>query len=223
MDVGKSFTYMFEDKDWLVKLVVGAVFGLLSTFLIGIPFVIGYMLEVIRRVVRGDPQLLPNWDNLGEKFVQGLVLIVIMAIWLIPTWVVLCVQLGVTIPLGDNPDYTGLVTAVSICGSCLNLLWSIVISFFSPAIFTRYAVTGQFASAFQFAEIWRFTTKNFVNILIAVLLAWAAGLIAGFGVILCVVGLFLTWFWSVLVEAHLFGQVYRLAQVSAPAAPAEGV
>ncbi|MGC8837892.1 MAG: DUF4013 domain-containing protein [Anaerolineae bacterium] len=222
MDVGKSFTYMFEDKDWLVKIVLGGVFGLLSAFLIGAPFVIGYMLEVIRRVARGDPQPLPDWDNLGEKFVQGLVLIVIMAIWLIPSWIVLCVQLGITIPFGNDPDYAGLVTAVSLCGSCLNILWGIGVSFFSPAIFTRYAVTGRFASAFQFAEIWRFTTKNFVNVLIAVLLAWVAGLVAGFGVILCFVGVFLTWFWSVLVEAHLFGQVYRLAQTGVPAAP-EGV
>lgn len=222
MDVGKSFTYMFEDKDWLVKIVLGGVFGLLSTFLIGLPFVLGYTLEVIRRVVRGDPQLLPEWDNLGEKFVQGLVLLVIMAIWLIPSWIVICAQLGITIPFGSDPDYASLVTAVSLCGACLNILWAIVISLASPAIFTRYAVTGQFASAFQFAEIWRFMTKNFVNILIAVILAWVAGLLASFGVILCFVGAFLTWFWSMLVEAHLFGQVYRLAQASAPAA-SEGI
>lgn len=218
MDVGKSFTYMFEDKDWLVKIVVGGVFGLLSTFLIGIPFVLGYVLEVIRRVVRGDPQPLPNWDNLGEKFVQGLVLMVITLIWATPIWIVACVQLGITIPLQDNPDYTVLVTAVALCGSCLEILWAIVVSLFTPAIFTRYAMTGQFASGFQFGEIWRFTTKNFVNVLIAVLLAWVAGIIASFGVILCVVGAFLTWFWSMLVEAHLFGQVYRLAQAGPPAA-----
>lgn len=218
MDVGKSFTFMFEDKNWLVKIVLGGVFGLLSIFLVGLPFVMGYQLEVIRRVIRGDPELLPDWDNLGEKFVQGLVLLVIMAIWLIPTWIVTCVQLGITIPFQDNRDYAGLITAVSLCATCLNVLWALVVSFFSPAIFTRYAVTGQFASGFQFGEIWRFTTKNFVNVLIAVLLTWVAGIISSFGVILCVVGAFLTWFWSLLVEGHLFGQVYRLAQERPPAA-----
>ncbi|MBC7222762.1 MAG: DUF4013 domain-containing protein [Anaerolineae bacterium] len=218
MDVGKSFTFMFEDKDWLVKILVGGVFGLLSMILIGLPFVMGYLLEVIRRVARDDPQPLPDWDNLGEKFVQGLVLMVILAIWLVPVWIVLCGQLAITLPLGDNPDYEGLVAAVSICGSCLTILWSLVVAIFTPAIFTRYAVTGQFGSGFQFGEIWRFTTRNIVNILIAVVLSWVAGLLASFGVILCFVGVFLTWFWSVLVEAHLFGQVYRLAEATPPAA-----
>lgn len=218
MDIGKSFAFMFEDKDWLVKILVGGVFALLSTILVGVPFVLGYVLEVIRRVARDDPQPLPDWDNLGEKFVQGLVLMVILAIWLLPVWLVMCGQLAITLPLADNPDYEGLLATVSICGSCLTILWSLVVALFTPAIFTRYAVTGQFASGFQFGEIWRFTTRNIANILIAVVLSWVAGLLASFGVILCFVGVFLTWFWSMLVEAHLFGQVYRLAETTPPAA-----
>ena len=211
MDVGKSFTFMFEDKDWLVKILIGGVFTLLSVILVGIPFVLGYVLEVIRRVIRQDPEPLPDWDNLGEKFVQGLVLLVIFIIWLIPVWFLACIQTGVSIALANTQGSEGVITAVSLCVSCLSVLWGIVVGLASPAICTRYAVSGQFASAFQFGEIWNFTTKNLVNVIIAVLLSWVAGLIAGFGIILCVVGVFLTTFWSYLVMGHLFGQVYQRA------------
>jgi len=212
MDVGKSFTYMFDDEDWLVKILIGGVFTLLSGILIGIPFVLGYILEVIRRVARRDPELLPDWDDLGEKFVQGLVLLVILAIWLIPLWILGCFQSAIMIPLAENQDFAGWVAALVSFTGCLSILWSVLVALLTPAIYTRYAVTGQFSSAFQFGEIWNFTTKNFVNVLIAILLAWVAGLIGGFGVILCVIGVVFTGFWSQLVMAHLYGQVYQLAE-----------
>jgi len=209
---------MFDDEDWLVKILLGGVFTLLSGILIGIPFVLGYMLEVIRRVARRDPELLPDWDNLGEKFVQGLVLMVILAIWLIPLWILGCFQSAMIIPLAENQDAAGWVAMLVSCTGCLSILWSVLVALFTPAIYTRYAVTGQFSSAFQFGEIWNFTTKNFVNVLIALLLAWVAGLIGSFGVILCVIGVVFTGFWATLVGAHLYGQVYRLAGEEEPTA-----
>ena len=170
MDVGKSFTFMFEDKDWLVKILVGGVFALLSVILIGLPFALGYVLEVIRRVARQDPQPLPDWDNLGEKFVQGLVLTVIMLIWLLPVWIVSCLQIAATGLLANSVGSGELITLINLCFTCLTVLWALVIAVASPAICARYAMSGQFASAFQFGEIWNYTTKNLTNVIIAVLL-----------------------------------------------------
>ena len=36
MDVGKSFTYMFEDKDWLKKIAIGGGILLLGGLILGV-------------------------------------------------------------------------------------------------------------------------------------------------------------------------------------------
>jgi hypothetical protein len=221
MDVGKSFTYMFEDKEWITKIIIGGLFVLLSAIVIGIPFVLGYSLEIVRRVVRRDPELLPEWNNLGEKFVQGLLLMVIIIIWMIPVWLLACAQGVFSAALGQASNTEGVLAVLSVCLGCIEFLWGIVVALASPALYTRFAMTGQFASAFQFAEIWDFAKKNITNVIIAVLLAAVAGLLGSFGVILCVVGVLVTYFWSYLVTSHLYGLVYRHAYPEAmpPAAP----
>ena len=63
-NLGRSFSYMFEDKDWFQKILIGAAFCLLSLVLIGIPFVLGYLLQVARQSSHGQELPLPAWDNL---------------------------------------------------------------------------------------------------------------------------------------------------------------
>jgi len=44
------------------------------------------------------------------------------------------------------------------------------------------------------------------------LIAWVAGFVAGFGVILCFIGVIFTSFWAQLVSAHVYGQFWRASQ-----------
>lgn len=46
LQVGRAFSFMFEDKNWVVKIILGAVFNLLSIVLVGIPFILGYTFGV---------------------------------------------------------------------------------------------------------------------------------------------------------------------------------
>jgi hypothetical protein len=59
MDIGKSFTFVFEDQDWIVKiLIAGAILlvGILFSWLLLIPLILalallgGYGVEIMRRV-----------------------------------------------------------------------------------------------------------------------------------------------------------------------------
>jgi len=58
-------------------------------------------------------------------------------------------------------------------------------------------------------------TGNLGNYIIALILAWVASVIAGFGVIACGVGVLFTSFWASLVMAHLFGQLQRASVATA--------
>ena len=62
-NLGRAFSFMFEDKDWIQKILIGAAFLLLSMIIIGIPFVLGYLREVARRSAEGKELPLPDWDD----------------------------------------------------------------------------------------------------------------------------------------------------------------
>jgi len=52
-----------------------------------------------------------------------------------------------------------------------------------------------------------FISANVGNYIIVIILIWVAGLIASLGVILCVIGVIFTQFWSYLVTGNLMGQL----------------
>jgi hypothetical protein len=204
MDIGSSFTYMFQDKDWIKKILIGGVVGF-------IPIVnfaaIGYMVQIIRNVRDGQTLPLPEWDEFGKYFVDGLWIFLIFLVWAIPIIVVACLSGIGTAAVGDSGDLQGAYGVVSACFSCLMVLWGFVIAAASPAIMIRFAESGQFSAGFQFGEIFSFISANLGNYIIVIILVWVAGLIASLGVILCVIGVIFTQFWSYLVAGNLMGQL----------------
>jgi hypothetical protein len=204
MDIGSSFTYMFQDKDWIKKILIGGVVGF-------IPIVnfaaIGYMVQIIRNVRDGQTLPLPEWDEFGKYFVDGLWRFLIFLVWAIPIIVVACLSGIGTAAVGDSGDLQGAYGVVSACFSCLMVLWGFVIAAASPAIMIRFAESGQFNAGFQFGEIFSFISANLGNYIIVIILVWVAGLIASLGVILCVIGVIFTQFWSYLVAGNLMGQL----------------
>ncbi|NLE75673.1 MAG: DUF4013 domain-containing protein [Chloroflexi bacterium] len=218
MDVAKSFTYMFEDEEWPRKILVGALFMLLAMVVIGAPFVYGYALEVVRRVARGEARPLPEWDNLGQKFSDGLVAWVIFLIWSLPAAVVL----GFLMVAGVAPYFFIASEETALLFGCVSMLiwtvamalllvWGLLLAAASPAIITRYALTGRFSAAFELREIWQFTRANVGNVLVVLLVIWAASTLAGLGIWFCFVGYFFTTIWYYLACAHLLGQLSRQA------------
>jgi len=223
MDVGRSFTYMFEDKDWIAKLAIGGVILLTGTILfwLVIPIiaayavVLGYSLVALRNVYDGSPTPLPEWNNFGDLFVKGITAIVGVLIWSIPVLILLCCIFLTTFAIGgtargDNGSaaatFGGLVVT---CLTCLTVIVGIIISVVTYAPLTNFALTNQISTFWDFSGNWRFIQQNAGNYVIAFLLAYVANLIAGFGLIACIVGVFFTSFWAMLVISHLFGQVAR--------------
>lgn len=205
MDIGSSFSYMFQDEDWIKKILIGGVVGL-------IPIVnfaaIGYMIQTIRNVRDGQALPLPEWDEFGKYFVDGLWIFLIFLVWAIPIIVVACLQgVGTAVLADASSDAANALSIISACFACVTVLWGLVIAAVSPAIMVRYAEVGEFMAGFQFSEIVDIIRANVRSYIIVVLLMWVAGLIASFGVILCVIGVIFTQFWSYLVAGNLMGQL----------------
>jgi hypothetical protein len=205
MDVGSSFSYMFQDEGWIKKILIGGVVGI-------IPIVnfaaIGYMIQIIRNVREGQALPLPEWDEFGKYFMDGLWVFLIFLVWSIPIILIACLQgVGTAAIAEANEQAANAYGIISACFTCLIVLWGLVIAAVSPAIMVRFAEVGEFMVGFQFSEIFSIIRANVGNYIIVILLMWLAGLIASLGVILCVVGVIFTQFWSYLVAGNLIGQL----------------
>jgi hypothetical protein len=196
---------MFQDENWIKKILIGGIVAI-------IPIVnfaaLGYMVQVIRNVRAGTPLPLPEWDDFGRYFMDGLWVFLIFLVWAIPIIILACIQGIVGAAVGQSTeDMQGALSAVSVCFSCLIGLWGLVLAVFSPAILIRYAEVGQFAAGFRFSELFSLISANVGSYIIVLLLWWVASLIASFGVILCVIGIIFTQFWAYLVGGNLLGQL----------------
>jgi len=224
MEVGKSFTYMFEDPEWVKKLAIGGGILLVGALVLGILIIpalaaaallLGYCLIVVKNVYDGNPRPLPEWTNIGDMFVKGVTAFVGVLIWAIPAIILGCCIAAAAVAFGNAADNTGrddvgvLGGFVLSCLYCLTFIVSIVISVFAYAPLTNFALTNQISTFWDFRASWRFIQANPGNYIIAVLLALVANFIGGFGIIACFIGVFFTNFWAMLVMAHLFGQVAR--------------
>ena len=211
MNYGRSFSFMFEDRDWVVKIVLGGVFMLLSCILVGIPFLYGYVLEVIRNVAEGRDTPLPSWDNLGEKFVQGLIIVVILIIVAIPLILSSCAAGFLNAILADTrgDGARALMLLVVALAWLFFALYTLVYALFLPAFMIRYAMTRDFGATLNIRSAWSIITANFGNYILVLIVAALASLLGSLGTIACVIGVFLTYFWAYLLQGHLFGQYYR--------------
>jgi hypothetical protein len=219
MDIGISFGYMFEDKDWLKKILIG---GLISLIPIVNFAALGYLVQIIRNVRDGQALPLPEWDQFGEYFVSGLWLFVIFLIYSIPVIILACLQGVGTALIGSSgnggDDMATVYLIVSTCLSCLMGIWGLVIGVLSPAIFVRFAETGQVGATMRFGGLMDVIRANVGGYVIVTLLIWVAtGIIAPLGLILCLVGIIFTQFWAYLVTGHLLGQLANEVRAVRPA------
>ena len=79
-------------------------------------------------------------------------------------------------------------------------------------VFLLPSLASYFEDVFRFNEIIDFVKANLSNLVIVVLLTIALSIIATFGVLALVVGIFFTMFWADLAIFYLYGQVHREGQ-----------
>lgn len=226
MDIGKSFTYPFEDKNWLSKLIIGALVSIVP--ILNFAWA-GYVVDLVKNVMNKTDEPLPEWTEFGEKFMKGLYIFVAALVYALPVLCLLTVfaiTTGTTITRIINYETWNTVetlfTGVGLVLSCLIVLYSILLSFFYPAMLLHFAQKETFGSLFEIGSIFRTATNNLSKYLVAWLIGIVAALLVGilvgmasavlrfipcFGRTLGIIvsglaGVYLSTIWG-----HLFGQV----------------
>lgn len=222
VDFGRSFTFVTEDPDWIKKILIGGVFTLACAVLVGVPFVLGYFSRTLRNVVAGEERPMPEWDDLGGIFNEGLRLTAVYLIYVLAIGAIMAVPLGVMIlPLvaysgghGDVSDALGVLGGLGVVGFYgLAMLVYLLLTIFLPAALARSALRGTVADGFAWREILGFIRANMGNYLITLVIFLLASFLAQFGFLLCCVGIFPAGFWAYMVLAVALGQTVRLSAV----------
>lgn len=215
MDIGRSFSYITEDPDWLKKTLIGA---LLALVVVGMPAVIGWMVEIIRRVSNGDPNPLPAWDNLGELFVTGLKLIVIGFIWEIPIMLLGGVFFGGVFAFsnGISEDSAAwIMSGGGICMSLLMIVYVVILSLLVGPLMAKLGEGVKWTSLINPKPSYDLFRKNaggyFMSALVGGILL---NILASIGSIICGVGFFWGYAFGTAVMGHLIGQAHMQAKAA---------
>ena len=219
MDFGKAFSFVFEDEDWIKKIGVGA---LLSLTVIGLIPVLGWALEITKRVINKDAEVLPDWSDFGGYITRGFLTFVVVFVYTLPITVLSGCGTGLT-ALTDSYGEDALTTiawVVTACFTCLTFVYSIAVYLILPAAVANYAATDEFGAAFKFGEIFKMVKENLGTYGMVLLGGIVASLVSGLGVIACGIGVFITMAYAMAINGHLWGQAYNVSKSGSPADPA---
>lgn len=222
-DFGKALRFFFEDPRWVSKLVMGGVFTLLSFVVVGAFFVAGYAVRVLRRTAAGEEHPLPEWDDLGGLFMDGVRVIVIYLGYTVPLALLLTIlglaAGGAAASSHDAPEALRAVAAVvMLAGYLVFTLVGVALFLYLPAAILRFVLRDNVAAAFDFRENFQFIKRNLGNYGLALVTILVANFLSQFGILLFCIGIFPATFWSSTVFGYAMGEVARrdTAPVAAP-------
>jgi hypothetical protein len=248
-----AFRYPFHSPEGLSRFIVGVALLFLCLFIPILPaiFVYGYLIQVMRRIIRGEDAALPEWKDWGRLGADGLRGLAVAAVYLGPGLVImlggwllwLVMYLGGFSLLSNvrhaAPSSIALMLILGALGIlflslfaslCLLLIGGVPL----PAALAHLAAREKLSAAFNVfewgailaADRWGYFVSWVVTVGVAGLIQIVFMLLY-FTIILCGVAYVIVLplaFYFLLVAAAVFAQTYRegAARVRAPApAPAE--
>jgi len=220
VDVNKAVRFVFEDKQWISKLLIGVLMSLLAFFIIPGLILNGYVIKLVRQVMNGNRDTLPEWEDYGKLLRDGFFVTVGELVWMLPLILLVIIVTLATSGVGSLSDDAAAVAATGggLLLLCLVLLVVVAALFLTPALLIQYAIKDDFGALFRFGEVFDIIRNHMSDILIAFLVTLAAvfvvSLIGGvLGIIPClgwiaafVIGLAAGPYVSFL-GGHLYGQI----------------
>ena len=223
MDIGKAFGFVFEDEEWVSKVLIGGLIFLIP--LIGQFAVIGYSFKVAQNVMQGNPRPLPAWSEFGDHLMRGFYAFVIQLVYALPAAIlagIFACVISATAAASQNSERAG--AGIGLLGACLIPLIIIVglasalLSY--PAI-GRYLATNSLGEAFKFGDVIANVRANLGAWVMLLVVSILASFVGSLGAIACGVGLLFTYFYAYCVIGFALGQT--IAQTgSTPPPPSYG-
>ena len=223
-NIGDAFSFPFKDPNWLSKFIVGTVFSMLSILLIGIPVTYGYCIELLQRVRNNEPYPLPEWNDIGVKFVVGFKYLMVLLMYNLPILLVvipMVFMIFATVFALGGSDITGFfVLPYVIVFAALVVPYGLFINLITPVISIEYARTESIGDGVKVGTVLSLFKRHWQDVLVATLITIGIGSLAGLGLLIFIIGVFTAAFYVHLVSFHLYGQLAQTIHgASAPSKP----
>lgn len=208
MNFGKAFSFVFDDPDWLKKIAIAGLVLLIP--IIGEIVVLGWALNISKRVMNQDPIVLPD-INFGDDLARGFMGFVIGFVYSLPITLIssfLGIMDGIVSANVDSNGILAVLTMVYSCFGLLSFIYGVLIALVIPAAYSLYLAEGTLGAAFNLSKIFGMLKVNIGAYILVFLGTLVAGLIVPFGFIACVIGVIFTAAYSQAVMGHFYGQAY---------------
>ncbi|GIK58651.1 MAG: DUF4013 domain-containing protein [Chloroflexi bacterium] len=215
MDIGKALTYVTEDERWVTKLGIGAAMAFFSFLIIPAFFLTGYMVQIAQNVMAGHERPLPEWQDWGKLFMDGLNLFVAMLVYTLPFWLLTCCVLFTTVGSSGLSEMSEDAAAALLSGSfllfcCVFFIWIVALMFLAPAVTIQYARERSLGACFQFSRVIGIARDNIGDIVLTVAVSIGISFVLGLVGSIPIIGWLIILAGNVYVYAvlgHLYGQI----------------
>jgi Protein of unknown function (DUF4013) len=210
MQLGSALTFPLRDARWFRKLL-GPALLLIIPFLGGI-VAAGWALEICRKVIRKDPDCLPDM-NFRKNAADGLRTWIIFLAYGIPVYLFLCAGSLIVFPLFvSEKDVSPASVLALMCGiEFLILVIAFLAAVFASAAAGNFAARGSLGAAFHFREVFCLVRSAPQAYLLLAPIYLLLTILASLGALVCFIGLFFTTAYAAAVGFSLMGQAYALA------------
>ncbi|HHJ06656.1 MAG TPA: DUF4013 domain-containing protein, partial [Anaerolineae bacterium] len=105
MNIGKAFTYIFDDEEWFKKLALGGLIAIVPILNFA---TLGYIVEVIKNVRDNNERPMPDWsEGLSQFFMSGVMVFVGLLVYSLPAILVACIFGVLSAALGSAMQDSG--------------------------------------------------------------------------------------------------------------------
>lgn len=213
LDVVACIKVVTDDPAWVGKLLTATLVSLASVLIIPIPLLLGYHLRLMRRTLDGEARPLPEWDDWGGLFGDGLkalaVLLPHQLAFMVAVVLPFVLVVAVSGVLGEDRG-GALVVLLVFPLILLVLALGLAFAVYLNVAYVRLAAGGDIAAAYAPGENLTFIRRNAFNLLLAFVVLFVTNFISQFGILLCCIGLLPAAVWSQLCFHHALGRVAAL-------------
>lgn len=167
-------------------------------------FAFGWTIALGRGVARGEREL-PYFE--GRQFWDGLRLSFVLSLYYLPI-----VLIFLPIALAGSfvsPDAAPALTALFILLAIAAQIYALGVAAITPAIYAIFIAEGTFEACFSPRRIMYIMRSRGWTYVGVAAVSYGITQVAGFGLILCLVGVVFTIFYALSVNLHLAGQLAR--------------